>query len=124
MNAAAPPRLDDYLQHILQAIARIQRYTAGQTAAGFGADEKTQDAVLRNIEVMGEAARNVQRHHADFAAAHADVPWAVMVGMRNRVSHGYFAVDGDLVWATVQHDLPALQAQVLALLAAQPSPGR
>ena len=82
MNAAAPPRLADYLQH------------------------------------MGEAARNVQRHHADFAAAQADVPWAVMVGMRNRVSHGYFAVDGDLVWATVQHDLPALpalQAQVLAL---------
>ena len=66
---------------------------------------------------MGEAARNVQRHHADFAAAQADVPWAVMVGMRNRVSHGYFAVDWDLIWATIQQDLPALDEQVNVLLA-------
>lgn len=52
MTPAATPRLGDYLQHVLQAIARIQRYTAGLAAAEFAADEKTQDAVLRNIEVM------------------------------------------------------------------------
>lgn len=123
MTAAVPPRLDDYLQHILQAISRIQRYTAGLSAAGFAADEKTQDAVLRNIEVMGEAARNVQRHHPAFSASHDDVPWGVMVGMRNRLSHGYFAVDTDLVWATVRDDLPILQAQVLALRGMQGGPG-
>lgn len=116
MTAAGPPRLGDYLQHIVQAIDRIDRYTAGLDEAGFAADTKTQDAVVRNIEVVGEAARNVQRHHPGFAAAAAHVPWAVMVGMRNRVSHGYFALDWGLIWATVQHDLPPLRAQVQALL--------
>ncbi len=116
MSPAAPPRLPDYLQHIALAIQRIQRYAAGMSAATFAADDKTQDAVLRNIEVIGEAARNVQRHHVDFAAAQVQVPWSVMVGMRNRVSHGYFAVDWDLIWATIQQDLPALSVQVHALL--------
>ena len=116
--------MDDYLQHILQAIARVQRYTAGLSAAGFSVDEKTQDAVLRNIEVMGEAARNVQRHHPDFASAQADIPCGLMVSMRIRLSHGYFAVDTDLVWATVQDDLPILHAQVLALTGVRGEPAR
>lgn len=110
------PRLPDYLQHLLQAIERIQRYVSGQSVESFLADERTQDAVIRNIEVIGESARNIQRHHSDFAGAHPDVPWAVMVGMRNRVSHGYFAIDWDLIWATVQGDLPILQGQVQKLL--------
>ena len=115
MTAAAPPRLGDYLQHIVQAIDRIENYTTGMDAAGFAADTKTQDAVVRNIEVIGEAARNIQRQHADFSAAEAHVPWAVMVGMRNRVSHGYFSLDWNLIWATVQADLPPLRAQIRAL---------
>lgn len=123
MSPATPPRLPEYLQHIALAILRIQRYVAGQSATAFAVDDKTQDAVLRNIEVIGEAARNVQRHHADFAAAHAQVPWAVMVGMRNRVSHGYFAVDWDLIWATVQQDLPTLSEQINALLIDQGAAG-
>ena len=123
MSPATPPRLPDYLQHIALAIQRIQRYVAGLSASAFAADDKTQDAVLRNIEVIGEAARNVQRHHADFAAAQAQVPWSVMVGMRNRVSPGYFAVDWDLIWATIQQDLPALYAQINALLIDQGAGG-
>ena len=123
MSPAAPSRLPDYLQHIALAIQRIQRYVGGLSDTAFAADDKTQDAVLRNIEVIGEAARNVQRHHADYAAAHAELPWALMVGMRNRVSHGYFAVDWDLIWATVQQDLPALLSQVNALLIEQSAAG-
>ena len=123
MSPAAPPRLPDYPQHIALAIQRIQRYVGGLSDTAFAADDKTQDAVLRNIHVIGEAARNVQRHHADYAAAHAEVPWALMVGMRNRVSHGYFAVDRDLIWATVQQDLPALLSQVNALLIEQSAAG-
>jgi len=123
MSPAAPPRLPDYLQHIGVAIQRIQRYVAGLSSDAFATDDKTQDAVLRNIEAIGEAARNVQRHHADDAAAHAEVPWALMVGMRNRVSHGYFAVDWDLIWAMVQQDLPALLAQVNAPLTEQGAAG-
>ena len=123
MSPAAPPRLPDYLQHITLAIQRIQRYVAGLSATAFAADDKTQDAVLRNIEVIGEAARNVQRHHADFAVAQAQVPWAVMIGMRNRVSHGYFAVDWDLIWATIHNDLPPLCEQIDALLSDQGAAG-
>ena len=116
MTGASPPRLPDYLGHILEAIHRAQRYVAGHGEVSFASDEKSQDAVMRNIEGMGEAARNVLRLHPDFAAAHSDVPWALMVGMRNRVSHGYFAVDWDLIWATVQNDLPVLDDQVTSLL--------
>jgi uncharacterized protein with HEPN domain len=123
MNRPKPPRLPDYLQHIALAIERIQRYVADLSASGLAADDKTQDAVLRNIEVIGEAARNVQRHHADFAAAQSQVPWAVMIGMRNRVSHGYFSVDWDLIWATVHQDLPTLSAQINALLIEQGAAG-
>ena len=123
MSPVKPPRLPDYLQHIALAIQRIRRYVAGLSASEFSADDKTQDAVLRNIEVIGEAARNVQRHHADFAAAQPQVPWAVMIGMRNRVSHGYFAVDWDLIWATIQQDLPALSVQINAMLADQSAAG-
>ena len=115
MSPPAPPRLPDYLQHISHAILRIQRYVVGLTPVVFAADEKTQDAVLRNIEVIGEASRNVQRHHPDFAAAHGDVPWTLMVGIRNRVSHAYFAGDWDLIWATIHQDLPGLQERIAAL---------
>ncbi len=86
-------RTGDYLGHILQAIARIQRYTSGLTEATFCADEMVQDAVIRNIEIIGEAARNVERNDPAFAQQHSGVPWAVMYGMRNRLSHGYHQID-------------------------------
>jgi len=86
-------RIPDYLDHILQAIARIKNYTHGITETAFLGDEKTQDAVIRNIEVIGEAARNIERNHPDFAAQHADVPWGIAYEMRNALAHGYFKVD-------------------------------
>ena len=101
-------RTGDYLGHILQAIARIQRYTTGLTQAAFCGDEMVQDAVIRNIEIIGEAARNVERDDPAFAQQHAHIPWAIMYGMRNRLSHGYHQVDLQLVWNTVQNDLPVL----------------
>ncbi len=64
---------------------------------------------------MGEAARNVERDHPEFAAAHADVPWEEMYLMRNRVSHGYFSVDAGIVWQTLMRDLPVLQRQLKQL---------
>lgn len=118
MSRADVQRLPDYLQHIIDAIARIQRYVAGMSEPGFTADEKTQDAVVRNFEVIGEAARHVQTQHEDFAAAHPEVPWTLMYAMRNRVSHGYFQVDWALIWKTVQGDLPGLRLQVERLLEA------
>lgn len=74
MSRMDPQRLPDFLQHILDAIDRIQRYVGPLSEADFLRDEKTQDAVVRNFEVMGEAARHVQTMHGDFALANADVP--------------------------------------------------
>ena len=78
-------------------------------------DQKTQDAVIRNFEILGEAARNIERHHAEFAANHPEVPWSVIYAMRNRVAHGYFKVDLEMVWKTIHTDLPELHAQIKRL---------
>lgn len=79
--------------------------------------KKMQDAVVRNFEILGEAAHNIEKLHPAFATSHAQVPWALMYTMRNRVAHGYFTVDYELVWNTIHADLPQLRALVAALLA-------
>ena len=109
-------RAMDDLAHIVEAIDRIHRYVVDLTELTFLEDEKTQDAVVRNFEVLGEAAHNIEFHHAAFVHIHADVPWALMYTMRNRVAHGDFNVDYQLVWKTIHADLPGLRAQVAALI--------
>lgn len=111
-----PLRLIDYLEHMLEAIGRIRRYTADETEAAFLQDELVQDAVIRNIEIIGEAANNIQQADAGFVERHADVPWKVMRAMRNRVSHGYFEVDLAIVWRTIQEDLPKMEVQIGTLI--------
>lgn len=109
-------RIPDCLDHILQAIGRIRRYIRNITESEFLADEEKQDAVIRNIEIIGESARNITRSHPDFAARHSEVPWTDIYLMRNRLSHGYFSVDLELVWKTVQRDIPLLESQISHLL--------
>jgi uncharacterized protein with HEPN domain len=108
-------RVADFLQHILDAIDNIQNYTAGLDAVAFKADGKTRDAVIRNFEIIGEACNNVAKHHPLFAAAHSSVPWGFAYEMRNALSHGYFDVDLDIVWKTIQKDLPGLKIQIEGL---------
>ncbi len=67
-------RVPDYLEHIVEAMDRIQRYVDDMIETTFLQDEKTQDAVVRNFEIVGEASRNIERHHPEFAAKHPDVP--------------------------------------------------
>ncbi|MBV9748461.1 MAG: DUF86 domain-containing protein [Acetobacteraceae bacterium] len=94
---------------MLEAVRRIETYTAGMDRAAFLADTRTQDAVIRNLEIVGEAARNVQRHDPAFVAAHPEVPWAIAYRMRNVLSHGYADVDLDVVWSTITTALPDLR---------------
>lgn len=115
MSRAHPLRVPDYLQHIQQAIGNIQDYIAGMDLAAFMADRKTCDAVIRNLEIIGEACNNVAKNHPDFARENAHVPWGFAYEMRNALAHGYFTVDVGIVWQTVQSDLPELQKQVSAL---------
>jgi uncharacterized protein with HEPN domain len=92
-------------EDILDAIVRIQSYTEGLTVDVFLTDQKTQDAVIRNLEIIGECARLVDD---ETAARAADVPWQDVCDMRNVLVHEYFGVDLDIVWATVQTDLQPL----------------
>lgn len=90
MNKAR--RVPDYIGHILQAMARIERHVTGVDLHGFTASELIQDAVVLNLEIIGEAANNIQRVDPAFTATHPQVPWAVMYAMRNRLTHGYDTV--------------------------------
>ena len=115
MSRADPLRLANYLRHIPDAIDNIRTYTTGMDLAAFRADRKTQDAVIRNLDVIGEACHNIAKNHSVFASSHASVPWGFAYEMRNALSHGYFTVDLAIVWQTVQNDLPGLRVQIASL---------
>lgn len=108
-------RIPDYIGHILQAIQRIYAYTEDIDEIGFLQNEMVQDAVIRNIEIIGEAACNIGKHDPAFAGQYPDIPWEDVYLMRNRISHGYFSVDLEVVWKTVQHDIPELALQIQTL---------
>ncbi|NIE66246.1 DUF86 domain-containing protein [Burkholderia sp. Ax-1719] len=108
-------RTADYIDHMLEAIRRILEYTAPLSRAQFETTPIAIDAVVRNLEVIGEAARNVMLDDPDFVAAHPEIPWQAMYGTRNRISHGYYAINTDVIWQTIQHDLRELQTALLKL---------
>ncbi len=101
-----------YLTDIKDAVVRVLRYTAAGREAFF-ANPMAQDAVVRNIEIMGEATRGVSEA---LKKAHPEVPWRDISDMRNRVIHDYFRVDLAVVWDVVEKDLVPLQRQIEALL--------
>ena len=109
-------RLIDYLQHIVEACSRIQDYIEDIDEVSFLGNELIQDAVIRNLEVIGEASRNVGKHYPEYIEQHPDVPFSIAYEMRNSLAHGYFKVDLDIVWKTIERDLPELQIVVEALL--------
>ncbi|MEN9376458.1 MAG: hypothetical protein RL710_1615 [Pseudomonadota bacterium] len=109
-------RLDEYLGHIVQAIDRVHRYVDDMVELTFLRDEKTQDAVIRNFEVIGEASNNIKKYHPDFVVQHPEVPLNFAYEMRNALAHGYFKIDFEVVWKTIHTDLPELRTQVAALI--------
>lgn len=76
---------------------------------------RCRDAVIRNLEVIGEACNNVAKNHPAFASEHSVVPWGFAYEMRNALAHGYFTVDHAIVWQTIQQDLPKLKSQIPVL---------
>ncbi len=111
-----PERAQDYLEHILGALERIQRYTAGKSAADFMADTLLQDGVLRNLGIIGEAAHRLLADSPDYAAKHPEIPLAKIYGTRNRITHAYEEVDMEIVWNLVLNDVPALHPKIVAAL--------
>jgi len=109
-------RLGDYLEHILDALQRIQRYTHGKSRDDFATDTLIQDGVLRNLSIIGEAAHRILAAAPDFAAQHPEIPLAKIYGTRNRLTHAYEEIDLDIVWNLVQNDVPALGEKVAVAL--------
>ncbi len=106
-------RLVDYLEHIQQAIDKIERYTAGMNEAAFLADELVQDAVIRNFEIIGEASRNILKRYPDAAIDPIRPSLTAAYGMRNVLAHGYTEVDLQVVWVAIERDLPALRQRLV-----------
>jgi uncharacterized protein with HEPN domain len=104
-----------FLKHIRDSIADIERYTKDVDLPSFltYANKEKQDAVVRRIEIIGEAVRNLPE---DFRQEHPAVPWQQIAGMRHKLVHEYFGVDLELVWQVVRHDLAHLKKHVEELL--------
>ena len=99
-----------------EAITLARSFTEGMAKPDFLADRKTQQAVILNLIVIGEAASKIAAEFPEFASAHPALPWQQMRGMRNRMAHGYFDIDLDVVWETVQASLPVLLRQIIEIV--------
>ena len=95
-----------YVRHILESIAAIEEYLVGGTREMLEHDRRTKAAIVRELEIIGEAATHLS---PEFQAVHPDVPVDKMIGMRNKLIHEYFGVDLDVVWKTAVEDLPVLK---------------
>jgi len=114
----AQQRLPDYLRHMQEAVQNTLRYTSGMDKAAFLADDRTQQAVFFNFVILGEAVSKLMAGHREFLLQYPQVPWRSIRDMRNQVAHGYFAIDTEVAWRTVQYALPDLLAVLPAIIAA------
>ncbi|OGN32952.1 MAG: hypothetical protein A3I39_03160 [Candidatus Yanofskybacteria bacterium RIFCSPLOWO2_02_FULL_47_9b] len=111
MNTEKDPRV--FLNHITESIEAIERYAKGQTLETFLTSLKEQDAMVRRIEIIGEAVKNLPKN---FKIKHPKIPWKKIAGMRDILIHEYFLVDLRAVWDTSKDDLPILKKQIKDLL--------
>jgi uncharacterized protein with HEPN domain len=105
-------RIEPYLAHIQDAIKAIQNYTKGVDFETFSKDQKTQDAVIRRLEVIGEASSKLTAH---FVKDNPQVPWRVIKDFRNKLIHDYWELDLELIWNVIQQDIPELQKKMKSL---------
>lgn len=105
-----------YLSDIREAIEKIDEFVKPMSFEAFSRDARTIDAVVRNIEVIGEAARHIPEN---LRLAYPTVPWKQIVGARAKVVHEYFGIDIEIIWKTIQEDLPILKNEVEVMIAKQ-----
>lgn len=101
------------IEDMVEAIQHIHQYIHGMDLAAFSADQKTIDAVVRNFEILGEAARHVPD---DIQKKHAHIPWSKITGMRHLLAHEYFGINTEIMWKTAAQDLAPLLAQLKAII--------
>ena len=102
-----------YLHHILDAITRTEEYLKDATKLQFFESGLLHDAVIRQLEIVGEASRNVSE---EFQEKYSEIPWGQIVAMRNRIIHEYFNINLEVAWDIVREDLPVLKQQVQKIL--------
>ena len=101
------------VEDIWESIEKIERYTEGMTLEFFQNDEKTTDAVVRNFEIIGEAAGRLPE---DFTNQHSEIEWVKIIGLRNRIVHEYFGVDLQIIWQILKKDIPDFKAALKNIL--------
>ncbi len=97
------------LDDILEAIDRAEQYVKDLSFEGFSGDQKTVDAVARNLEIIGEAANRLPD---EFKEKHSEIEWHKVVGLRHRIIHEYFGIDLEIIWQILHKDLPSLRQQL------------
>ncbi|HDJ89889.1 MAG TPA: DUF86 domain-containing protein [Thermoprotei archaeon] len=102
-----------YLRHILEAISNIEKFMEGVSKEDFFSNVEKQYAVLRGLEIIGEATKNLSDK---LKTKYPQVPWKETAGMRDKLIHQYFGVDLELVWETIRTDLPELKNQIVRIL--------
>ena len=103
----------DYIEDILQALVKVGKFIEGITFEQFAKDDKTFFAVIRGLEIIGEASKNIPE---DIRANYPEVPWRDMAGIRDKLIHDYFGVNLEVVWRTANEDLPILQPMIRRIL--------
>jgi len=98
-----------FINDMLECIERIEKYISGLSYDDFIKDDKTKDAVVRNLEIIGEAANQIP---VDIRKKYKDIPWAQIVGLRHRLIHGYFVIDYDIVWNIIDKEMPDLKIRI------------
>lgn len=110
--AANRRTLDQWLDDIVVAAAKIARHTDPISYEQFLSSEPIQDLVIKKIEIMGEAAKHITRDHSDFAETYKYIPWSGLARMRDRMAHGYWTVAPAILWQTAREDVPQISGMI------------
>ena len=114
--------LDVYLMEILQAANYVQLYTKEMTYEEFISDPKTTQAVILNMLIIGENSSKLLQFHPKFTQNNKDLKWESMRGMRNRIAHGYFEMNMEIVWTTTQESIPEIINKLSFLIKSNAKP--
>lgn len=100
------------IQHMIDAINKINLYVGHSDKPAFESDSKLQDASIRQLQILGEAARKISE---DFQSKHPGIPWTEVIGLRNVVIHDYAGIDSDIIWNIISNDLPPLLIELQSI---------